>query len=95
MHHVLLEHQDALNMSDLLQYAQQIGLDVEQFQQFLDQGKGAKRVESDVESADMSSVSGTPTFFINERRHYGAYDIETLSAAVRSARIRAGINPKR
>jgi len=38
-------------------------------------------------------VSGTPTFFINGRRHYGAYDIATLTAAVRAARIRAVISP--
>ena len=36
-------------------------------------------------------MSGTPTFFINGRRHYGAYDIEHLSAAVRAARVRAAI----
>jgi hypothetical protein len=34
-------------------------------------------------------VSGTPTFFINGRRHYGAYDITTLAAEVRAARARA------
>jgi protein-disulfide isomerase len=44
-----------------------------------------------VDSADQSGVSGTPTFFVNGRRHYGAYDIDTLSAAVRTARARAVI----
>ena len=39
--------------------------------------------------ADLSGVSGTPTFFVNGRRHYGAYDIETLSRAVRAAGARA------
>jgi len=34
-------------------------------------------------------VSGTPTFFINGRRHHGAYDVAALTAAVRSARARA------
>ena len=38
---------------------------------------------------DESGVSGTPTFFINGRRHYGVYDIETLTAAVRAAKNRA------
>jgi protein-disulfide isomerase len=33
----------------------------------------------------LSGVSGTPTFFINGRRHHGAYDINTLSGAVRVA----------
>lgn len=43
----------------------------------------------DVEGADLSGVSGTPTFFINGRRHHGAYDIDTLSRAVRTAGARA------
>ena len=34
----------------------------------------------------MSGVSGTPTFFINGQRHYGAFDLASLSAAVRAAR---------
>ena len=43
----------------------------------------------DVESADLSGVRGTPTFFVNGERHYGAYDISALSEAVRLARARA------
>jgi protein-disulfide isomerase len=50
---------------------------------------GAARVAEDVDSADLSGVSGTPTFFINGRRHYGAYDMATLSAAVRVAGAQA------
>ena len=39
----------------------------------------------DVASADASGVSGTPTFFINGRRHQGVYDIDTLTQAVKRA----------
>jgi protein-disulfide isomerase len=46
-------------------------------------------VAEDVASADASGVSGTPSFFINGRRHYGAYDIDTLTSAARAARQRA------
>jgi hypothetical protein len=42
-----------------------------------------------VEGADLRPVSGTPTFFINGRRHHGAYDIDHLSRAVRAAGARA------
>ena len=49
----------------------------------------ADRVADDVASADSSGVAGTPSFFINGRRHQGAYDLATLSAAVRAARERA------
>jgi len=46
-------------------------------------------VAEDVDSADQSGVTGTPTFFINGHHHLGAYDINTLSAAVRAAKARA------
>jgi protein-disulfide isomerase len=48
-----------------------------------------------VDSADLSGVSGTPTFFVNGKRHQGAYDISTLSDAVRTARTRTLINSPR
>ena len=89
MYDLLLSHQDELQGKDLVRYAEQLGLDVEEFTDALRQRAGAARVAEDVDSADLSGVSGTPTFFINGRRHYGAYDIETLSAAVQVARARA------
>ena len=91
MHDLLLDHQDALRPADLMRYAKQIGLDQEQFAGDLRKHNGRGRVAEDVDSADLSSVSGTPTFFINGQRHYGAYDITTLSAAVKAARARAVI----
>jgi hypothetical protein len=48
-------------------------------------------VPSDSDSADLSGVSGIPTFSINGRRHYGAYDTATLSTAVRAAGARASV----
>ena len=92
MHDLLLDHQDALKASDLVSYAERLGLDVERFEDDLRRRAGAARIEEDVDSADLSGVSGTPTFFINERRHHGAYDIATLSAAVKTARARAALD---
>jgi protein-disulfide isomerase len=89
LHDLLLDHQDALRATDLIGYAGQLGLDVETFGAALREHAGAPRIAEDVDSADLSSVSGTPTFFINGRRHYGAYDINTLTAAVRAAGARA------
>ena len=91
MHDLLLAHQDALRPSDLIGYAEQLELDVDRFTNHLREQAGAARVAEDVDSADLSGVSGTPTFFINGRRHYGAYDIATLSAAVRAAGARASL----
>jgi predicted DsbA family dithiol-disulfide isomerase len=78
---------------DLLGYAEQLGLDVERFEEDLRTRAGAAHVREDVDSADLSGVSGTPTFFINGLRHYGAYDIATLSAAVKAAGARALVRP--
>jgi Na+/H+ antiporter NhaA len=88
MYDKLLANQDHLTARDLVRYAEELGLDVERFKAHLRKRKGAGRIAEDVESADLSDVSGTPTFFINGRRHYGAYDIGTLSAEVRAARAR-------
>jgi Na+/H+ antiporter NhaA len=92
MHDALLDHQDALRPADLVRYAEQIGMDSERFAGDLRKHVGSARVAEDVDSADLSSVSGTPTFFINGQRHYGAYDIATLSAAVKAARAQAVIS---
>jgi Na+/H+ antiporter NhaA len=93
MHDLLLERQDALNFRDLVGYAAELGLDVERFEDDLRTRSGAARIAQDVDSADLSGVSGTPTFFINDLRHYGAYDIATLSAAVKAARAREFVRP--
>jgi Na+/H+ antiporter NhaA len=89
MHDLLLAHQNALGWRDLIDYAERLGLDLERFTTDLREHVGAAKVADDVDSADLSGVSGTPTFFVNGRRHYGAYDIGTLSEAVRAAGARA------
>jgi protein-disulfide isomerase len=85
MHDMLFAHQDALTPTDLVGYAEELGLDAHRFMTDLREHTGAVRIAEDVDSADLSGVTGTPTFFINGRRHHGAYDIRTLSAAVRVA----------
>ncbi|MGZ4233254.1 MAG: Na+/H+ antiporter NhaA [Solirubrobacteraceae bacterium] len=89
MHDLLLNHQDELAPKDLTHHAGELGLDVDRFVDELRRREYAPRVSEDVASADESGVSGTPTFFINGRRHYGVYDIDTLTEAVRAAKNRA------
>jgi Na+/H+ antiporter NhaA len=94
MHDLLLAHQGDLLMRDLVRYARDIGIDTTRFRDHLARRAGAARVAEDVESADLSGVSGTPTFFVNGLRHYGAYDIDALSEAVQTAKARAAIQNK-
>ena len=93
LHDLMLDRQDALRPRDLVGYADELGLDVERFRTDLRKNTGAARIAEDVDSADVSGVSGTPTFFINGRRHHGAYDIAGLTAAVQTARRRVAVRP--
>ncbi len=89
MYDILLGHQGELGIRDLARYAAQLDLDLDRFRDDVRRREYAPRVKEDVASADESGVSGTPTFFINGRRHYGVYDIDTLTDEVRAAKTRA------
>jgi Na+/H+ antiporter NhaA len=93
MHDLLLQHQDALTRADLTRYASELHLDTIRFSNDLEESTFAARVARDVESADLSGVSGTPTFFINGLRHYGAYDLNTLTTAIATERQRIAALP--
>jgi protein-disulfide isomerase len=82
MHDVLYEHQDALEPTDLAQYAASIGIDVRQFVDDLRTHRFAEQVREDLHSGAVSGVNGTPSFFINGRRHDGSFDFETLYEAL-------------
>ena len=92
MHDRLLAQQDALTAKDLIRYAAELGLDTDRFTDDLRNHAGQAKIAADVDSADLSGVSGTPTFFINGKGHHGAYDISTLSDAVHTARTRTLIS---
>jgi protein-disulfide isomerase len=93
MHDKLLLSQDELGIGDLKRHAEGLGLDPERFWDELRRREHEERVSEDVASADASGVAGTPSFFINGRRHPGAYDVDTLRRAVTMARARAGQVP--
>jgi protein-disulfide isomerase len=82
MHDMLYERQDALEDTDLIGYGLELGLDLDRFQVELAQGVHRARVREDFMSGVRSGVNGTPTFFINGRRHDGAWDLESLAEAV-------------
>jgi Na+/H+ antiporter NhaA len=94
MHDLLLDHQGALTTKDVVGYAASIGLDTDKFSDDLRNHVGAYRVAEDVDSADLATVSGTPTFFINGSRYYGAYDLAALKDAVHTAKARAVIGAR-
>jgi Na+/H+ antiporter NhaA len=94
MHDMLMDHQGALTTRDLLGYADSIGLDTDKFAADLRKHAGAYRIAEDIDSADLATVSGTPTFFINGNRYYGAFDLSALKEAVHTAKARAVVGAR-
>jgi Na+/H+ antiporter NhaA len=90
MHDLLFQHQDQLELEDLVGYAGELGLDVEAFLRSLEDPATHRRVRADVASAEASGARGTPTFFIGDRRHVGPYDAETLARELLAAADRVG-----
>jgi protein-disulfide isomerase len=90
MHDLLFRHQDELEFEDLVGYAADLELDVEQFVRTIDDEQTARRIRADVASAEASGARGTPTFFIGDRRHTGPYDAETLATELLVSRDRTG-----
>jgi Na+/H+ antiporter NhaA len=86
MHDTLMDHQGELTLGDVGRYAEELGLDAERLEDEVRRRRYRGRIAADVASADTSGVSGTPTFFVNGRRHHGVYDIDTLTDSIRRAK---------
>ncbi|MGA7978221.1 MAG: DsbA family protein [Nitrososphaeraceae archaeon] len=84
MHDYLYEHQQALDDNHLEKYASKLGLDITQFNHDMATHAYAQRVREDFLSGVRSGVNGTPTFYINDIRYNGSWDLETLLKTLRS-----------
>jgi protein-disulfide isomerase len=89
-HDRLLADQD-LSPRELARHVDELGLDRTRFWTEVRRHEHVERIAEDVASADASGVAGTPSFFINGQRYDGAYDVETLTRVVRTARPRATV----
>jgi Na+/H+ antiporter NhaA len=85
----LFARQDRLEPEHLVEQAASLGLDVDRFLADMADERVQARVREDVAGAEASGARGTPTFFLNGRRHVGPYDAATLVA--RLEEIRAGL----
>jgi protein-disulfide isomerase len=85
-HDLLFENQEALTRRDLIRYARELKLDLDQFTEELEDHTNLDRVRQDFESGIESGVNGTPTFFINGTRYDGPAEFEEMLAALNEAR---------
>lgn len=82
MHDRLFAAPEALRTADLLDHADALGLDVQRFARDLGSGQYTARIEEDLDSARISGVDSSHTFFVNGRRHEGSHDAATLEEAL-------------
>jgi protein-disulfide isomerase len=82
MHDRIYESRGRLGAADLVGHAADLGLDQQRFSAELEDSVHAARVQRDVDSGEDSGVPGTPTFFVNGRRHAGSFDASSLIAAL-------------
>jgi len=85
MHDSLFHHQQTLEDADLEQFAEAVGLNMEQYIRDRADQRALARVEEDVEGGERSGVQGTPTFFINGILYRGSWEHEALLAALQAA----------
>jgi protein-disulfide isomerase len=85
MHDYIFHHQHMLEDSDLEQFAEAVGLDMQQFARDMAERPYMSRIEEDLKSGIRSGVRGTPTFFINGILYPGSWEQEALLAALEEA----------
>ncbi len=85
MHDYIFHHQHTLEDADLEQFAEAVGLDMEQYTRAMAEQRSLGRIEEDVEGGQRSGVQGTPTFFINGVLYRGSWEHNALLAALQAA----------
>lgn len=81
-HDALYVSQPKLSPETIIDVARDLGLDAQRMQAEIDSGAHRDRVARDVASAEASGATGTPTFFVNGVRFFGAYDAGSLVEAL-------------
>jgi len=78
MHDVIFENQEMLSAGNMFLFAENIGLDMGQFENDLRQKALFERVEQDFESGIRSGVNRTPSFYINGKKYEGYWEENAL-----------------
>ena len=84
-HDLVFAHQDAISDSDIRGYAEEIGADMNKFNDCLDSGKNAREVLLDAQDGEKAGVTGTPAFLINDLLMSGAQPFAQFQQAIDGA----------
>lgn len=79
---ILFTKQDKLSAAVMLSSAQELGINLEQFNACLSEKRYESIIREDVRDALALGVEGTPTWYINDVRLKGALPYETFKSAI-------------
>ena len=82
MHDAMFQNQQNLGVEQLKAKATELGLNADQFNSCLDQGKFATQVQADLEAGTKAGVNGTPAMFINGRFLSGAQPLGEITKVI-------------
>lgn len=82
MHHSLFANQEDMGSERIFTIAREIGLNIRQFTNDLEDEGLLKHVQADFDSGIKSGVDGTPTFFVNGIKYEGETSIEGLQEEI-------------
>ena len=82
MHDLIFENQRRMSPEKYLAYAEEIGLDVEQFKRDIESADVKSRIDSDKQEAARLGSSGTPGFFVNGLNLRGAKPFEAFKQLI-------------
>ncbi|WP_313954956.1 DsbA family protein [Nostoc sp. FACHB-145] len=85
MHEMLFSHQQELGNGYLVEYANNLGLDISQFLQDISKKVYIDAVNEDIESGLHSGVTAAPALFINGIRYLDRWTVEQIMAAIVAA----------
>ncbi len=85
MHDTLFAHQQRLENGYLVEYANDLGLDIPQFLKELSKQVHIDRINEDIESGLHSGITVPPALFINNIRYTGRWRMTELMTAIVAA----------
>ncbi len=81
-HDKLFENQQALTVEDLKEYAKELKLSIDKFNDCLDSDAMVEEVQKDLSEGESYGVTGTPAFFINGLLLEGAQPFENFKKII-------------
>jgi protein-disulfide isomerase len=84
MHDKLYANFRSINKVRILEWAQELGLDMTRFKTDLDSHKYLARVMAEEKQGEDAGVEGTPTFYINGKKLNSAFEFATIEPVIQA-----------